>query len=1364
MSKTVRFLVRLFWGVTASALILLAVMVQLGRSGSFLVSEYRQDLADYWSQKLQLQVEIGDLALVWEGLRPELITLNVRVSTPDGSVIAVLPSTRVELLLLPSLIQLQPVVAELQVTGGELAFEQAEDGRWSLQGLPLKPELAESDHPANHYRGNPFAVFLFARHLQLRDAALEFNFRNGEQFILQVPEIALNSSRNFHRLSLRMDVGERKNMVTLVIEGEGDPNDPKEFVSQGYLRIQQFPLNKVVSAAANRWPQGTELDFSAEAEAEGEVDLELWLQSNEQGFNWQGRLDVHQLPALVASAPGIDHLGTNIQGMWQHAGVWQLSLQDLQVQWQELLSLDVQLSSKGVGEPLAIAIDQLPLAALSRLASAHLSSDGKAFELLNTLNAQGNLRNALITLPLDSLKDVHFAANLDQVGVDALEGAPALTQVDGYISADQAGGLIELDSRHGFSMQYSIYADAMDYDSAFGAVAWHLRPDDNVIYVNSSKLSLRGEDGAAEGFLYLNMPWQKDSRDSEMTLQIGLTGSNVQYHSKYVPEVVPPTLHQWLDDSLAEGEIGWAGFIYRGSLSPNDAEGRTVQLAIDMDAASLDYHPRWPALSDIKGLLTIDDVEVNVDVERARLYDSSLSNTLVAVAPNAAGSGMLLEIRSQLAGPASDGLRVLRETMLRDTLGDGFDSWTLSGDMEAQLTLSIPLTPEQPGARQRVEVMLAESALTMASLGLEFKPLNGRLNFDEHQGLTAKNLYGKFFQQPFSASIASNPVAKTTRVQAQGAAAASAVTDWIKRPELQFVEGILPFNADLTLFHGDRKADKARLQISSNLRGASVTLPAPFAKLAAEERPLAVHIDMGESSTHYSINYADQAQFELLQTSAESPRMALGVQQAAKLPELASFSIAGQLERFDFLTWRETYERYQGFAEALTSVQQLATSKGEMADVAMSSEPLKVDFNARVQSFVLGDFKLDNILVSGGYSNQGWALNIENPTVKGGLLVHNDARPLQVDLQYLRLAKASPLESNNVNTDMDTGQPDSELNSAKVDIEVNDILSGVDPLALPAMDFSTDELFIGAEDYGSWRFAMRPSKEGLALDSIFANVKGLTITGIKDDSNGGIDTEQGASLIWRGRGDMAYTEFKGVLSSDDLSSTLAQFNQPGLLESEQARFVADLGWQGSPAAIGLNQLEGGLALDIDKGRFLRDGNSGNNPLLRLLGLLNFDTLLRRLQLDFSDMVKSGMVFDSVKGELQFSEGNLYLEQPLKVRTPSSRLQLAGTIDLKNEKLDATLVAALPVASPLALFAALTAGLPMAAGVYIVGKIFEEQVDKLTSLSYHIDGDWADPQIEFGQIFDAKAVKRSAKEAKQKNEQQNKAAELSAQPL
>ena len=44
------------------------------------------------------------------------------------------------------------------------------------------------------------------------------------------------------------------------------------------------------------------------------------------------------------------------------------------------------------------------------------------------------------------------------------------------------------------------------------------------------------------------------------------------------------------------------------------------------------------------------------------------------------------------------------------------------------------------------------------------------------------------------------------------------------------------------------------------------------------------------------------------------------------------------------------------------------------------------------------------------------------------------------------------------------------------------------------------------------------------------------------------------------------------------------------------------------------------------------------------------------------------------------------------------------------------------------------GLPAAAGVYLTSKLVEEQVDRLSSISYTIAGDWDDVEVRVDQIF------------------------------
>ena len=79
---------------------------------------------------------------------------------------------------------------------------------------------------------------------------------------------------------------------------------------------------------------------------------------------------------------------------------------------------------------------------------------------------------------------------------------------------------------------------------------------------------------------------------------------------------------------------------------------------------------------------------------------------------------------------------------------------------------------------------------------------------------------------------------------------------------------------------------------------------------------------------------------------------------------------------------------------------------------------------------------------------------------------------------------------------------------------------------------------------------------------------------------------------------------------------------------------------------------------------------------------------------------------------------------------SSSFRFSGVSDVAQRSLDGELVATLPVANNLPWVAALAGGLPVAAGVFVVSKVFEKQFNRLTSAVYSVDGSWDDPQVNF----------------------------------
>ena len=129
----------------------------------------------------------------------------------------------------------------------------------------------------------------------------------------------------------------------------------------------------------------------------------------------------------------------------------------------------------------------------------------------------------------------------------AWHGAPAVSQVDGYVQSDARRGFVELDSRSGFSMHYTtIYKEPQAFDSARGQVVWTLNPEDNTIYVNSGLIELVKGQTEVAGYMHLYMPWQAQTEPSELTLFIGMRNEVAANHYKYVPFVVGKPLLNWL--------------------------------------------------------------------------------------------------------------------------------------------------------------------------------------------------------------------------------------------------------------------------------------------------------------------------------------------------------------------------------------------------------------------------------------------------------------------------------------------------------------------------------------------------------------------------------------------------------------------------------------------------------------------------------------------------------------------------------------------------------------------------------------------------------------------------------------------------
>jgi uncharacterized protein YhdP len=204
------------------------------------------------------------------------------------------------------------------------------------------------------------------------------------------------------------------------------------------------------------------------------------------------------------------------------------------------------------------------------------------------------------------------------------------------------------------------------------------------------------------------------------------------------------------------------------------------------------------------------------------------------------------------------------------------------------------------------------------------------------------------------------------------------------------------------------------------------------------------------------------------------------------------------------------------------------------------------------------------------------------------------------------------------------------------------------------------------------------------------------------------------------------------IHSNNLGDSQRSFRKVASVEAKKSKFDIDLTWQGSPARFNYGTLNGLAKVSLKDGVLISD----NAGALKAFGVLNFNSISRRLQLDFSDLYESGVVFDILKTRLSIENGVATFTDPLWIDGPSAKFQSSGTINFNNDEIDQKLVVTFPITSSLPLVAVL-AGLspPIAGAIYVTEKLIGEELEQFTSASYAISGTIGNPTMEINQAFD-----------------------------
>lgn len=800
------------------------------------------------------------------------------------------------------------------------------------------------------------------------------------------------------------------------------------------------------------------------------------------------------------------------------------------------------------------------------------------------------------------------------------------------------------------------------------------------VVLGSDHYGMRGEwqvaSEGSRGNVGLALVRSVDADDVRVTADATVDRLAMRSVKDYLPLGLEPKLRRWLVEGVLDGQLADIRLLYHGAVKPLPGQvRRRFEMTARIEDGVIDYHPDWPRASRVASSLAVTGSETRL-AGRARAFDTDISDLAVRVPTD----GERVEVDLRAEATVDRLIDFAWQTPVHEAMPFLSEAWVGTGRASLVAELALPLRGQKlRPADMRLDLKFRDASIDLTDLGLHIDAMDNRVGFEWPAAVASDASEGTLFGAPVSIAIDSEDDRVTFALD--GTATVPDAYRLLGFHDPGIATGRFDFNARFTVFPGAERASE--LRVESDLAGVSVALPSPLGKAADEARELVATVQFLDDYTAAALRYGVATGWvHASDTGIRAASLGIGAPIPMADASVGRVVIGGGLDLVDG-------------GDITAFIGGFVGDDGGVEDTVSGSEttdPLAWELRRfRIAKVVLDAVELDDLVLDGFSDGGEVSFSITSEAIKG-TVARSGGEPWQVRL-------------NEVLLDGPTADGD-PLDPVLID-------------SLIAADVVLDRVRVGDADYGSWRFGLRPVAEGVRLVDVEADLRGLRI-------------ESTAPALWSRNGQSL---FEGTVSAGDLKDVLPLWDFAPSIESESFRSSGRLSWPGSPMNFELAGLSGEARLELTNGRFL-DVEQGAGAT-RILSLINFANIVKRISLDFSDVFGRGISFEEVVAPLTLVDGRARFPEPAKIKGTGPRFEISGNVDLVTGALDNEMVVTLPLQASLPWYAAVLAlsNPAAAAGVLVGRRVFRNPIESLSSGTFHVSGTYDDPQVELVRMFD-----------------------------